>query len=66
MDKPDERKKELLRGFFELDRRGLIEHDWSEAAETGTVKVRVKWKDRPSPSSSAHCSPLRMQCVLSA
>jgi hypothetical protein len=34
---PDERKKALLREFFELDRQGLIEHDWSEATETGLV-----------------------------
>jgi hypothetical protein len=54
MDNPDERKKALLRGFFELARRGLIEHDWSEAAETGVVKVRVKWEDIKSSSRSGH------------
>jgi hypothetical protein len=38
----DDRKKALLREFCELNRRGLIEHDWSEATKTGLVKVRVK------------------------
>ena len=42
MGTADERKKALLREFCELDRLGLIEHDWSEATKTGLVKVRVK------------------------
>jgi hypothetical protein len=42
MDNADDRKKALLREFFELDRQGLIVHDWSETAKTGLVKVRVK------------------------
>ena len=35
-------QKALLREFCELDRRGLIEHDWSEVTKTGLVKVRIK------------------------
>jgi hypothetical protein len=42
MDNPDDRKKALLHEFCELDRRGLIEHDWSEVTKTGLVKVRIK------------------------
>ena len=42
MDNVDNRKKALLREFCELDRRGLIAHDWSETTKTGLVKVRVK------------------------
>jgi len=42
MDNPDDRKKALLGEFCELDRRGLIAHDWSEVAKTGLVKGRIK------------------------
>jgi hypothetical protein len=34
----EESKKEALKCFLELDRRGLIGHDWSEVHETGRVK----------------------------
>jgi hypothetical protein len=43
-----------LRVLFALDRRGLIEHDWSDTAETGRVRVRVEWEDIESPSPSEH------------
>jgi hypothetical protein len=39
----DEKKKAALARFFELQSRGLIEHDWSEAAETGLVKIKYKF-----------------------
>lgn len=41
----EQQKKALIRGFCELDRRGVIEHDWSEVNETGLVKTRVKWEE---------------------
>ena len=50
----EQRKRTAIRRFIELDRRGLIEHDWSEANTTGLVKVRFKLAGMPSPSSSKH------------
>lgn len=34
------RKMKALERFADLDRRGLIEHDWSDVRETGMVRVR--------------------------
>ena len=41
-DDDDTHKRALIRGFCYLDRRGLIEHDWSEVHETGLAKVTIK------------------------
>jgi hypothetical protein len=38
----EEKKKVALTRFFQLDRMGLIEHDWSTVNDAGTVTVRVK------------------------
>ena len=38
----EECKRAAIHRFCELVRLGLVEHDWSEVAATGVVKVRVK------------------------
>jgi hypothetical protein len=48
----EDRKRAAIRQFCELDKLGLIEHDWSEYAQTGRVKVRYKLQDLP-PSGNA-------------
>jgi hypothetical protein len=50
----DARKRAAIKRSCELDRRGLIEHDWSEVATTGMVKVRVKLEAMEPPSSSTN------------
>jgi hypothetical protein len=41
----EDKKRAAIRRFCELDRQGLVEHDWSETAKTGMVKVRYKVDD---------------------
>lgn len=48
------RKRATIEWFCELDRRGLMEHDWSEVATIGMVKVRVKLEAMKPPSSSTN------------
>jgi hypothetical protein len=38
----DERKKAVLAHFFDLQSRGLVEHDWSKVSETGLVNIKYK------------------------
>jgi hypothetical protein len=47
------KKKAALARFVQLDRLGLIEHDWSTVNETGTVKVRVKSSNDNETSTKA-------------
>jgi hypothetical protein len=50
----EESKKAALERFIELDRRGLIEHDWTDKHKTGLVKLRLKLDLVPPISNSKH------------
>jgi hypothetical protein len=41
----DYKKRAAIARFCELERRGLINHDWSEVQQTGQVKTRIKPHD---------------------
>lgn len=40
-----EKMRRAIERFCELDRMGMIEHDWSRVRETGKVYTRIKLDD---------------------
>jgi len=47
----DRKKRKIVDRFCELDRMGLIEHDWSRVEETGRFFVKIRL-DKAKPAST--------------